>query len=281
MTKQNAKFGNIAQLSNPATPLFSRTIERNRQRDATSTRRSNNGRSSGHPQSARAAASKQIFPPITKVRVIIVEDTHVFRQSLETRLRRHADLEVVGSFDDAEKIFENGQKCKPDVVLLCRQVRTITTLDVVKSLYRKWPAVKVVIMCLLPSEDCLVEFTTLNVYGFILRGATVNDFLSTIRLVARGFFILPQSLAQALFSHIAEPALEAARPKLTGAGIFTTREQEIARLIAGGRCNKEIAEFLGLSIFTIKSHVHNILQKLGLHNRLQIACYAMNEFHRD
>jgi len=113
--------------------------------------------------------------------------------------------------------------------------------------------------------------------GFILKSATVKEFLGTVRSVAQGEKILPPSLTGSLFSHVIENALKKGKGKLVNAVRMTKREREIIALIADGLSNKEIAQKLNIATHTVKSHVHNIMEKLALHTRLQIAKFSHEE----
>jgi DNA-binding NarL/FixJ family response regulator len=108
--------------------------------------------------------------------------------------------------------------------------------------------------------------------GFILKDATIEDVLRTIRAVARGTRIIPPLLTESLFTHVVHHALR--KGNLTGAARMTKREREIIVLIAEAMSNKEIAQRLNLSTYTVKSHIHNILEKMALHSRLEIATHS-------
>ena len=131
-------------------------------------------------------------------------------------------------------------------------------------------------MGLIPSQLDIVEWVEAGASGFILKTATVDDFLATIRSVARGTKVLPPSLAGSLFSHVIESAIRKGKGNLTIAVRMTKREREIVLLIGEGLSNKEIAVRLAIAPYTVKNHVHNILEKLALHSRLQIAMYTHN-----
>ena len=111
--------------------------------------------------------------------------------------------------------------------------------------------------------------------GFIMKDATVQDLVSTIRSVALGADVVPPALTGTLLSHIAQQAAAIRQvPGAADAVRMTKREKEIMNLIAEGLSNKEIAQQLNIATYTVKSHVHNILEKLALHSRLQIAAYT-------
>jgi DNA-binding NarL/FixJ family response regulator len=132
-------------------------------------------------------------------------------------------------------------------------------------------------MGLIPSQLDIIEWVEAGASGFILKDATIEDFLGTIRSVARGIKVLPPSLAGSLFSHVIDNALKKGRGKLSNAVRMTKREREIISLISEGLSNKEIAQRLNVATYTVKSHVHNILEKLALHSRLQIAMFTHND----
>jgi DNA-binding NarL/FixJ family response regulator len=128
-------------------------------------------------------------------------------------------------------------------------------------------------MGFIPSQSDIVEFVSAGASGFILKDASVKEFLRTVRSVAEGVKVLPPSLTDSLFSHVVELALLQGKGKVkpTAAVRMTKREREIVVLIADGLSNKEIAQRLSIATHTVKSHVHNVMEKLALHTRLQIA----------
>lgn len=134
---------------------------------------------------------------------------------------------------------------------------------------------KIVVMDLIPLQNDIVELIQAGAAGFILKDATVTDFLKTLRNVAAGTKVLPPHLTDSLFTQIIESALKKESPSFIKSSIrLTKRERQVMGLIADGLTNKEIAHQLHLSPHTIKSHVHNILDKLALHSRVQIAMYS-------
>jgi len=132
-------------------------------------------------------------------------------------------------------------------------------------------------MGFVPTQSDIVEFVEAGASGFILKSATVKEFLGTIRSVAQGEKILPPSLTGSLFTHVLEIALKKKKGKLSNVVQMTKREREIIILISDGLSNKEIAQQLAIATHTVKSHVHNIMEKLALHTRLQIAKFIHEE----
>jgi len=211
---------------------------------------------------------------LSKIRVLLIEDNRLLRDGIKAMLNEQEDIKAVSSTGNGDA-FEKAEKHKPHVVLLDLGLRSQSSLKVVEHIKKKFPTTEVVVMDLIPVHSEIVEFVKAGVSGFILKDATLNDFLHTIRSVAKGAKVLPPSLTDSLFSHIVEHAVQAGKvDQLIESVRMTRREQEVIDLIALGRSNKEIAADLNIAVHTVKSHVHNILEKLALHTRLELASFA-------
>ena len=210
-----------------------------------------------------------------KIRIIIVEDNRLLREGITAILKGQQDFKVVASFGDCVKALQSIRESKPDVVLLDLGLRNQNSLQLVRAVKNDSLTAKVVAMDLIPAQADVLEFVRAGVSGFIMKDATTHDFLQTIRSIARGETILPSIMAGTLFSQIIEHALNGKKTSVILESVrLTRREHEVVELIVKGQSNKEIAQQLHLSTYTVKSHVHNILEKLTLHTRLQIASYA-------
>jgi DNA-binding NarL/FixJ family response regulator len=206
--------------------------------------------------------------------VLLIEDNRLLREGITAMLNEEQDIRAVSTTGNGDA-FEKAKKLKPHVVLLDLGLRSRSSLKVVELIRKELPRTEVVVMDLLPIQDDVVEFVKAGVSGFILKDATLEDFLHTIRSVVQGAKILPPTLTGSLFSHIVEHAVQSGKvDRLIDAVRMTRREQEVLASIAAGRSNKEIARELNIAIYTVKSHVHNILEKLALHTRLELATFA-------
>lgn len=209
-----------------------------------------------------------------KIRLLLIEDNRLLREGLTRMLKKQQDMKVVETVGNGENILMIMSKQKPEVILLDLGLRSRSSLNLVKLVKKNSPAIKVIMMDLIPMQADVFEFVQAGVSGFILKDATVNDFLKTIRSVAKGQQILPLNLTGSLFSQIIEHAVNGSNTSaLTDSVRMTKRERQVIELIAEGFTNKEIAQKLHLSTYTVKSHVHNILEKLALNTRVQIAKY--------
>ena len=209
-----------------------------------------------------------------KIKLLLIEDNRLLREGLADMLKNQPDMEVVETVGDGENILKVMQRFKPEIILLDLGLRSRSSLHSVKLVKKNFPSSRVIMMDLIPSQNDVLEFVQAGVSGFILKDATVNDFLKTVRSVARGSQILPPNLTNSLFSQIVDHAIGNGKSKLKEAVRMTKREREVIGLLSDGLSNKEIAQKMHISTFTVKSHVHNIMEKLALHTRLEIANYS-------
>ena len=210
-----------------------------------------------------------------KIRVLLIEDNRLLRDGISAMLTEQADLKVVGAASTSKNILEHLKDLRVNVVLLDLGLRSQNSLELVKSIKKKSRETRIIVMDLVPTQADVLDFVKAGVSGFILKDATIEDFLKTIRSVNHGAKILPSILTGSLFSQIVEHALNGEHgSRLIESVRMTRRERQVIELITEGLTNKEIAQKLNLSTYTVKSHVHNILEKLAIHTRVQIAKYA-------
>lgn len=211
----------------------------------------------------------------TVISIALIEDNRLVREGITALLNGLPDLKVVaGAAGDDTSVLQNA---KPQVVLLDLGLGHSNSLRVAEEVKKEFPDSKIILMDLLPVHEDIVEFVNVGVSGFIMKDATLDDLVRTIRAVARGADVLPPQMTSTLFSQIAKDAIVRGRPDTLDAVRMTPREREVIDLIAEGLSNKEIATRLNIATDTVKSHVRNVMEKLMLHTRLQIAAYAHRE----
>ena len=210
------------------------------------------------------------------ISVVLIEDNRLVREGMTAMLNQTADFKVVaaGSSGDPALLRDN----QPHVILLDVGLWDDDSLRVAETVKNESPDSKVIIMDLLPIHEDIVEFVNAGVSGFILKDATFEDLVTTIRSVADGAHVLPPEMTSSLFSQIAREAVEKGRAEAAIESVrMTPREHDVIELIGEGLSNKEIASRLNIATHTVKSHVRNVMEKLALHTRLQISAYAHRE----
>ena len=212
---------------------------------------------------------------MAKTRVFVIEDNRLLREGIAALLKERGGFEVVAHAKDGDAVRMLRQVDKPpDIVLLDLGLEKANSLKLMARLRKECPEVKVVAMDILPEEVDIIEFVKAGGSGFILKSAPLDDYIDTIKAVAEGKKVLPPAMTTSLFTQIVESALESGKDVPDESLRLTSREKEIIDLISDGLSNKEIASHLHIATHTVKSHVHNILEKLALGSRLQIAAFA-------
>jgi DNA-binding NarL/FixJ family response regulator len=206
------------------------------------------------------------------ISVALIEDNRLVREGMTAMLNQTEDFQVVASGPSGDPALL--RDAKPQVILLDVGLWDDDSLRVAETVRKESPDSKVIIMDLLPVHEDIVEFVNAGVSGFILKDATFDDLVTTIRSVAEGAHVLPPAMTSSLFSQIAKEAIVRGRAAAMESVRMTTREREVTGLIGEGLSNKEIAGRLNIATHTVKSHVRNVMEKLALHTRLQIAAYA-------
>jgi DNA-binding NarL/FixJ family response regulator len=207
-----------------------------------------------------------------KIQILLIEDNRLLREGITALLKKQTDMQVVTTVGNGENILMTIGKHNPNIVLLDLGLRSQNSLKVVKLVKQNFQEPKIIVMDLVPLQADVFEFVQAGVSGFMLKDIGVKEFLKTIRSVYKGTRVLPPHLTGSLFSQIVEHAVSGSKTSiLTESTRMTKRERQVIELIADGYTNKEIAQKIHLSTYTVKSHVHNILEKLALNTRVQIA----------
>jgi DNA-binding NarL/FixJ family response regulator len=200
------------------------------------------------------------------VRILIADDHGIVRSGLKLLLDRQADLEVVAEAEDGVDALEKALSERPDLAILDVTMPRMTGLQATHEIKKQAPEVQVLILSMHEDERYLFEALRAGAAGYVLKRAADTDLLEAVRAAARGQPFLTASAQQSLIRDFLE---RGEQPELT------PREQEIVKLIAEAHTNREIAEFLHLSEKTVESHRANVLQKLGMRDRVELVRYAI------
>ena len=211
---------------------------------------------------------------MTKIRLLLIEDNRLLRDGILAILKPHKDIVIIAASGDGKDTLVKIKQLKPNVVLLDLGLRSQNSLHVVEIVKKDFPEAKIIVMDLAPVQADILQYVKAGANGFILKDASLNDFLITIRTVSEGATVLPPLLVDSLFSQIVDHAVREGNSKLNEAVKMTKREREVIELLSEGMSNKEIGQKMHISTYTVKSHIHNIMEKLALHTRLEIANYS-------
>ena len=216
-------------------------------------------------------------PKLAKILVQLIEDNRFLREGISDILENQGGFLVDARADGEYLTGPLSDGRAPDVILLDLGLEQINSIKLVADLRGRYPNARVVAMDILPEQDDIVQFVKAGGAGFIVKNASTEDYIKTIKAVAAGETILPSVLTKSLFTQIVESTIKSGNSIPDHAIQLTKREREVVDLISQGMSNKEIAQQLHIATFTVKSHVHNVLEKLELTTRLQIAAFVRQE----
>ena len=212
-----------------------------------------------------------------KIRLLLIEDNRLLREGILEILKHHKDIAIIAASGDGKNLLPIIRKLKPNVVLLDLGLRSQNSLHIVEIVKKDFSQAKIIVMDLAPVQADILQYVKAGANGFILKDASLNDLLITIRTVAEGSTVLPPLLVDSLFSQIVDHAVREGKSKLKEAVRMTKREREVIGFLGEGMSNREIGQKIRVSTYTIKSHIHNIMEKLALHTRLEIANYSYTD----
>jgi DNA-binding NarL/FixJ family response regulator len=200
------------------------------------------------------------------VRLLIVSDIRLYREGLARVLAADGRVEVIGATASVEEALATHAGWHPEVVLL--DAGSAAALAAACAISESFPDTKVVALGVANAEGDVIACAEAGVAGYVLREGSVEDLVATVESAARGELRCSPRIAGALMQRLARLAGD--RPGLDGARL-TRRELEIVRMIDDGLTNKEIAARLRIEVATVKNHVHNLIEKLGVRRRGEAA----------
>ena len=205
------------------------------------------------------------------IRVLIADDHAVVRRGLRTFLELQEEIEVVGEAEDGEEAVAEAERLAPDVVLLDLVMPRLDGIGAIHGIRDRSPATRVIVLTSFLDDDKLLPAVRAGAAGYLLKDVQPKELVSAIRTVHGGEALLHPAAAARVMAELAEAG------RRDPASLLTAREREVLGLIARGMPNKVIAQELGVSEKTVKTHVSNLLGKLGLTDRTQAALFAVRE----
>ncbi len=206
------------------------------------------------------------------IRVLIADDHAVVRQGLRTFLELHDDIEVVGEAEDGVEAVAAVAEHAPDVALVDLVMPRLGGIDAIRRIREESPGTRVLVLTSFADDDTVLPALRAGASGYLLKDVQPRELVGAIRTVHDGEAMLAPAVATMLVEQLGAGAEAAPPPREDG---LTPREREVLVQLARGLPNKLIALELGVSERTVKTHVSNILGKLGFTDRTQAAVYAV------
>lgn len=208
------------------------------------------------------------------IRVLLVDDQPLFRRAIAALLDAEEGFAVVGQADNGLAGLEQAHVLRPDLVVMDVEMPVLNGVEAVRLVREQLPQVKVVMLTVSEEDDFLIEAIRHGAHGYLLKNLHPHELFTTLRGVMRDEAPVAPELAGRLLAELRSGVSAPAAP-VEQAPALSRRELEILRLVADGLTNKEIGSCLFITEGTVKNHVHNALQKLGLENRIQAAAYVV------
>lgn len=206
------------------------------------------------------------------MRVLVADDHSLFRDGIVSLLEA-AGFNVIGQVGDGQAAVAAARELQPDLVLMDITMPVMTGLDALRQMREEMPQIQVVMLTVSDADEDLFEAIRLGARGYLLKSLNANEFLEILEGIKRGEAALTRKTAARLMAGFATLSQEKSR----AAEVLTQREIELLQLLVEGLPNKTIAERMSLSENTVKYHIKNILQKLGVQNRTEAAAHAIRD----
>lgn len=213
---------------------------------------------------------------MAKIKLVIVDDHNLFRQGLMRILADFEQLAIVGEAANGQEALALLERVSPDLVLMDVNMPVMSGPEAARRLRERYPHIPVIMLTVSERDDDLFEAIKAGAQGYLLKNVETGELLTAIQRVHAGEAIIAPAMAARLLAEFrqlaAQPAPETQSALIEG---LSDRETDVLRLVAQGLANKEIADALGLSEHTVKTHLQNILEKLHLRSRAHAAAYAV------
>ncbi|MGZ4777981.1 MAG: response regulator [Thermoanaerobaculia bacterium] len=203
---------------------------------------------------------------MTLIKLILADDHRIILEGLEQLFRRERDFQVLTTCTSGEDALIAVRKLKPDVLVLDYQMPRGDGLSTLKALRAEGLTTRVVLLTATMDEDDVLDAMQAGVHGLVLKESAAVNLVNCVRRVAAGQRVLDESMVSRALDRMAQ------RQDVNNT--LSARETEIVKMVASGLRNKEIAGKLAIGEGTVKSHLHTIYEKLGVHGRVELTLYA-------
>ncbi|WP_406433608.1 response regulator transcription factor [Streptomyces sp. NBC_01589] len=212
------------------------------------------------------------MPEVTKTRILLADDHALVRRGVRLILDSEPDLTVVAEAGDGAEAVEAARIHQPDLAILDIAMPRLTGLQAARELARTQPGLRLLILTMYDNEQYFFEALAAGASGYVLKSVADRDLVEACRATMRGEPFLYPGAVNALIRNYLDRAREGGT---IPAKAITDREEEILKLVAEGHTSQEIADILVISVKTVERHRANLLEKLGMKDRLELTRYAI------
>jgi DNA-binding NarL/FixJ family response regulator len=215
---------------------------------------------------------------MNKIKILIADDHELVRQGVRHTLETHPEWEVVGEASNGREAVELALDLDPDIAVLDLSMPELNGLDAIRQIVKTAPHIRILVLSIHDSDTLIHEVLAAGAKAYLLKSDAARDLVTAVQSLVDGRPFFTAKVSQALlesYLHTGSPGQGVERSRLTA------REQEIVRLIADGKTNKEVAGMLNISVRTVETHRSNIMEKLDIHTVSDLVLYAVRNGFKD
>ena len=209
------------------------------------------------------------------IRILLADDHTVIRKGLRLLLETQPGFQVVAEAADGRETVGMAEAHRPDVVVLDVAMPTLNGIEAARQIAAKLPHVAIVFLSMHSDEGYVLKALKAGARAYLLKDSAENDLINAIRSVHEGKAFFSPAISKMMVEEYVRQMQE--REVEDSYDLLTTREREVLQLLAEGTTNKEVANILNLSLYTVETHRGNILQKLNLHSGAELILYAVRK----
>lgn len=209
------------------------------------------------------------------IRILLCDDHAVIRRGLRLVLEQHEDFEVVGEASDGREAVQKAEELKPDIVVLDITMPNMNGIEAARQITAKQPAISIIVLSMHADEAFVLKALKAGARGYVLKEASEGDLVQAIRCVSEGKSFFSPTVSRMLVQDYVRRLQ--AKDVEDSYDLLTAREREILQLVAEAKTNKDIANLLNLSLYTVETHRSNIMEKLNLHSVPELMLYAVRK----
>ncbi|OUL20969.1 DNA-binding response regulator [Nostoc sp. RF31YmG] len=210
------------------------------------------------------------------IRILLVDDQSLIRQGLKAMLSLESDLEIIGMAENGEEAVTQVETLQPDIVLMDVRMPVMNGATATRIICEKYPNTKVLVLSTYDDDYDVSEAIRAGAKGYLLKDMPSEELVNAIRSINRGYAQLAPGLLERVVIK-KSPQSSQAESVPPALALLTRRELDVARLVAIGATNLEIAEKLFITESTVKTHINSIFNRLNIKNRSQLAIYANSD----
>ena len=211
------------------------------------------------------------------IRVLIVDDQELFRESLKVVLGVSPNIQVTDAVPGVAQALESAQKNRPDVVLMDIRMPGMDGVEGTRLFKKRWPDIKIIVLTTFDDDDYIFGALKNGASGYLLKGSSISKLSESIRIAYEDGAIITPTVATKVIQQFSSMAQSSSRLQVDRESVkdISKSEWQIIQTVGSGMSNKEIAQELSLSEGTVRNSISNILFKLGLRDRTQLAIWAV------